>query len=97
MKLLEFFRIGGTHSLKTTGEKMLQEFGYNEFMQKLTNAGYVDDKILRSNELWFYAPDNNTIMLPSWDSLRKIQPDESQEEIMQKYYDILFPDYLNLK
>jgi hypothetical protein len=62
-------------------------------LQKLTKAGYVDDQILRSNMLWFYAPDNNTVMLPVWDCLRKIQPDESQEAIIERYHNILFRGY----
>jgi hypothetical protein len=62
-------------------------------LQKLTEADYVDDKILRSNECWFYAPDNNTVMLPVWDCLRKIQPEESKDKILEKYHRILFKGY----
>ena len=59
-------------------------------LQKLTKAGYVDDGLIRSGTLWFYAPDDNTLMLPVWGSLRKIQPGESQKTIMEEYYRQLF-------
>ena len=58
-------------------------------LQKLTKAGFVDDTILNSNELWFYSPENK-IVLPEWRGLRKIQPQESRKDIMEKYYNILF-------
>lgn len=57
-------------------------------MQKLTKAGFIDSQHLKSNS-WFYTPEN-TIILPNWQNLRKIQPDESQKEILDTYYKILF-------
>jgi hypothetical protein len=62
-------------------------------LQKLTEADYVDAKILRSHERWFYAPDNNTVLLPVWDCLRKIQPEESKDKILEKFHRILFKGY----
>ncbi len=59
-------------------------------LQKLTKAGYIDDAVSRSNELWFVAPDDNSIVLPVWNSLRKIRPDESRQKIIENYYNILF-------
>lgn len=59
-------------------------------LQKLTKAGFIDDAVARSNELWFVAPDDNSIVLPVWNSLRKIRPDESRQKIIENYYNILF-------
>lgn len=57
-------------------------------MQKLTKSGYIDSQNLKANN-WYYTPENK-IMLPNWQNLRKIQPDESQKEILETYYKILF-------
>ena len=57
-------------------------------MQKLTKEGYIDSQNLRAGN-WFYTPENK-ILLPNWQNLRKIQPDESQKEILDTYYKIIF-------
>lgn len=57
-------------------------------MQKLTKEGYIDSQNLRAGN-WFYTPENK-ILLPNWQNLRKIQPNESQKEILDTYYKIIF-------
>ena len=58
-------------------------------MQKLTKAGLTDDKISRSQEMWFVSPDNNKIVLPSFEALRNLTPGENNQ-IINKYYNIIF-------
>ena len=70
---------------KVSKEEKLKTF---HELQKLTKAGYIDNGILRAGN-WYVTPEN-TIALPVWQNLRKIQPNESQQEIIQQYYDILF-------
>ncbi len=57
--------------------------------QKLTKAGLTDDKISRSNEMWYVNPENK-IIIPVFEHLRKITPNDNQKEILEKYYNILF-------
>ena len=59
-------------------------------LQTLTKAGLIDDKYKKS-ATWYFTP-NGEICLPDWQGLRKIRPDESQKEIMETYYNILFQD-----
>lgn len=58
-------------------------------LQKLTKAGFVDDTVLQSDGMWFVNPQNE-IVIPVFDRLRTIRPDESRKEILEKYYQILF-------
>ena len=72
-------------SNKYPASKEARLFAYQE-MQKLTKAGYVDDSVLRGS--WYTTP-TGTVVAPVWRGLRKIQPDESQQEIMEQYYNSL--------
>lgn len=58
-------------------------------LQKLTNNGLTDDKIISSIDYWFITPDNNKIMLPVFSALRNIEPGE-KETVNEKYYNIIF-------
>lgn len=58
-------------------------------LQKLTKAGLVDDKVAYSNERWYVNSDNK-IIIPNFEYLRPINKTESQKEIVEKYYNILF-------
>ena len=72
-------------SNKHTASKTARLLAYQD-MQKLTKAGYVDDGVLRGN--WYTTPEGNVVS-PEWSRLRKIQPEESQQEIMEQYYNCL--------
>jgi hypothetical protein len=58
-------------------------------LQKLTKAGFIDDKVAHSSSLW-YVNENNKIIIPVFDNLRPITNGESQKDIVEKYYNILF-------
>ena len=58
-------------------------------LQKLTKAGFVDDKVAESHLRW-YVNEDNKIVIPNFEYLRPINPNESQKEIIEKYYRILF-------
>ncbi len=58
-------------------------------LQKLTRAGLVDDRVLRSDELWYVNSDNK-IVIPVFEYLRPITATEKSKEIIEKYYEILF-------
>ena len=58
-------------------------------LQKLTKAGFVDDRIAGSNELWYVNSDNK-IILPNFDRLRPITPTDKPRKIIESYYNILF-------
>lgn len=58
-------------------------------LQKLTKAGFVDDNVLRSNELW-YVNSENKIIIPVFERLRPITSNDNPKEIIEKYYNILF-------
>jgi len=58
-------------------------------LQKLTKAGLIDDKVVRSNERWFVNSDNK-IIIPNFEYLRPINKNEPQKEIIEQYYNILF-------
>lgn len=59
-----------------------------EDLQKLTKAGLVDEQNLRGKS-WYYTSENE-IFLPNWENLRQIRPDESQKDIVEQYYKIIF-------
>lgn len=63
---------------------------YQDF-QKLTKAGLIDDKIVKSPEMWYVTPDDNKIMLPSFEALRSLKPGENQSSLT-KYYNIIFDE-----
>lgn len=58
-------------------------------MQKLTKSGLVDDKIARSSAMWFVSPDDNKIVLPSFEALRNLKTGENKE-VLNRYYNIIF-------
>ena len=58
-------------------------------LQKLTKAGFIDDKVANSNSLWFVNSDKK-IIIPNFEYLRPINANESKKEIVEKYYNILF-------
>lgn len=60
---------------------------YND-MKKLTEEGYVDNQNLQISG-WYYTA-QNTIILPNWQSLRKIEENESKEEILDTYRRIIY-------
>lgn len=59
-------------------------------LQKLTKSGFIDEQNLRAGN-WFYTPENK-IMLPNWNNLRKIAPNESPRKIQEQYYKLIFGD-----
>lgn len=58
-------------------------------LQKLTKAGYVDDKVLHSNEMW-YVNSENKIVIPVFERLRPITEQDNPREIIERYHKILF-------
>ncbi len=58
-------------------------------MQKLTKAGLADDKILHSSDIWFATPDDNRIVIPSFERLRPLSVGENQKAL-ECYHNIIF-------
>ena len=58
-------------------------------LQKLTKAGLVDDNVLHSEKYWYVNSDNK-IVIPVFERLRPITSEDNIQEIMGKYYNILF-------
>lgn len=73
------------HSDNITKETKMQAY---RDLQKLTKAGLIDDNVY-NGKYWYYTPENK-ILIPIWKNLRPIRPNESQKDIMQRYYSIIF-------
>ncbi len=75
-----------TSKQKVSKEDKLAAF---KDLQKLTKAGYTDDSILKSSEMWFVTPDDNKIVIPVFGALRPVRPGENKQ-ILERYYQIIF-------
>ena len=54
----------------------------------ITEAGFVDEKIIKSCDMWYVTPDDKRIVLPCFEELRQITADE-KEKILERYRKIL--------
>lgn len=58
-------------------------------LQKLTKAGLTDDRVSRSSEMWYVTPDDNKIMIPSFEMLRNLNKGENKK-VLEQYHKIIF-------
>lgn len=58
-------------------------------MQKLTRAGLIDNKISNSAENWYVTPDNDRIIIPSFEALRPLDVGENRKALAN-YHRIIF-------
>lgn len=59
-------------------------------LQKVTKAGIADEFNLRSTEQWFVTPDDNRIVMPSWNRLRPLGNSDERNQTLERYYEMLF-------
>ena len=58
-------------------------------LQKLTAGGYVDDKVLSTESMW-YVNSEHKIVIPTFANLRLLTSEDNSNKIMQLYYNLLF-------
>lgn len=82
-KLLHSYLVDGPQKVSLEAKRRAYED-----MKALTEAGYIDDQNLIPGN-WCYT-ENGNILLPKWNKLRKLSPEESKEDILKEYYNIIF-------